>query len=154
VGEARNAYRHPLLRLVQCGTGGKCPSLRCKDFFVTFWNVRLSLCLIFSSTILSISCHSNIMRQARQGRCLNHNQCHTPIMQCKRIRCRMYSGKNKRTRTKFKCQECDIGLCATPCFELSHTKLLFSGPADTKVERQSPQIRKYYPGNCRTDIFQ
>jgi hypothetical protein len=43
------------------------------------------------------------------------------LMQCKRIHYHLCSARNKETRTICKCQECNIGLCATPCFKvLSH----------------------------------
>jgi hypothetical protein len=41
---------------------------------------------------------------------------------------------------KLKRRECDIRLCATPCFEVHHTKLHFWRPTDTKVERQNTQM--------------
>ena len=47
------------------------------------------------------------------------------LMQCKRIRCCVFSAKNKETRTKYKCQECNISVCATPCFKVYHTKPYF-----------------------------
>jgi hypothetical protein len=74
VGEVRNAYRRLWLRLMQCGITGKCPSFCCKDLFMTFFNFRMMLMSIFNSTVQSIPCKSNNMRQARQARCLNHDQ--------------------------------------------------------------------------------
>ena len=35
------------------------------------------------------------------------------------------TAKNKETRMKFKCRECNISLCYTPWFEVYHTKLHF-----------------------------
>jgi len=64
-------------------------------------------------------------------------------MQCKRIQCCVcvvFSAKNKETRMKFKCQECNIGLFATPCFEVHHTELHFWGSADTKMEKWNTQM--------------
>jgi len=43
----------------------------------------------------------------------------------KRIGCHACSAKNKATRMKFKCPECNIGLCALPCGEGYCTKLHF-----------------------------
>ena len=40
----------------------------------------------------------------------------------------------KQTRATFKCPECKLGLCASPCVEVYHTKLHFWGPTDTKLE--------------------
>jgi hypothetical protein len=74
VVEVRNTYRHSLLWLVQYGARGKCPSFCCKDFFVTFFNFKFMLMPIFNSTVQSVPCHSNNMRQARQGRRFNHDQ--------------------------------------------------------------------------------
>jgi hypothetical protein len=54
------------------------------------------------------------------------------LMQCKRIWCHVFSVKNKETTMKFKCQECNIRLCANPYFKVYHTKLHFWGSADTK----------------------
>jgi hypothetical protein len=45
----------------------------------------------------------------------------TGLMQCKRIWCRLCCARNKETRTTYKCQKCNVRLCATPCFTvLSH----------------------------------
>lgn len=65
VEEERNEYRL-FLWFLQYGTRGKCPSLCCKDFFMTAWIVGSCLCLIFSSTVQSILWQSNNMWQARQ----------------------------------------------------------------------------------------
>jgi hypothetical protein len=81
--------------------------------------------MLMSSTVQSIPCDSNNMLQARQGRHLNHDQTVRQIVQCKRICNRVCSAKNKEKRMKFKCRECNIGFCATPCFEVYHTKLHF-----------------------------
>ena len=54
------------------------------------------------------------------------------LMQCKRIWCHVFSVKNKETTMKFKCQECNIRLCANPYFKVYHTKLHFWGSAHTK----------------------
>ena len=62
------------------------------------------------------------------------------LMQCKRIWCHVCSAKNKETRTKFKCWECNIRLCATQCFKVHHTKLHFWGPNDTKMEKRNTQM--------------
>jgi hypothetical protein len=43
----------------------------------------------------------------------------------KRIGCHACSAKSKATRMKFKCPECNIGLCALPCGEGYCTKLHF-----------------------------
>jgi len=63
----------------------------------------------------------------------NHNR-HW-LMQLKRIWHCVCSAKNKETRTKFKCRECNISLCATPCFEVYKSKLHFWGSDDTKIEK-------------------
>ena len=62
------------------------------------------------------------------------------LIQCKRIRCRLRSAINNKTRTKYKCRECNLGLCATPCFKVHHTKLLFWEPTDTKIQKQNTQL--------------
>ena len=31
------------------------------------------------------------------------------------------NGKRIRRETRFQCEECDVGLCAAPCFKLYHT---------------------------------
>jgi hypothetical protein len=43
----------------------------------------------------------------------------------RRIRCCVCFTGNKKTRTKFKCPDCSMGLCPNPCFMLYHTKLHF-----------------------------
>ena len=48
VGEKRNQYRCLVLRLVQYGARGTCPSFCCKDFLVTFLNCRFILMCVFS----------------------------------------------------------------------------------------------------------
>jgi hypothetical protein len=121
-GRGKECIQSSLLWLVQYGTTGKCPSFCCKDLFVTFLNFRFMLMSILNSTVQSVPCHSNNMQQARHCRHLNHEQ---RVMQCKRIRCCVCSNKNKETRTKFKCRECNTGLCATPCIEIHHIKLRF-----------------------------
>jgi len=50
------------------------------------------------------------------------------------------SAKNVDTRMKFGCLECNIRFCATPCFEVYHTKLHILGSADTKMEKQNMQM--------------
>ena len=62
------------------------------------------------------------------------------LMQCKRIRCRVCSAKNKEIITKYKCWDYNIGLCTTPCFEEYHTKLHFWEPIDTKMEKRNMQL--------------
>jgi hypothetical protein len=46
------------------------------------------------------------------------------LLEVKRIGCCAWSTMNKATRMK-KCPECNMGLCATPCLEVYHTKLHF-----------------------------
>ena len=84
VGDVRNACRHSLLQLVQNGTIRKCPSFCCKDFLMTFVNFRFMLMSIFDSTVQSVPCHSNNMRQA--GQTLESRTVSNWFMQCKRIR--------------------------------------------------------------------
>ena len=69
---------------------------------------------------------------------ISHNR--HRLTQCKRIRCHAYSAKNKEKRTKFKCRECNISLCATSCFEVYHTKMHFRGSTGTKMDEQNIQI--------------
>ena len=58
------------------------------------------------------------------------------LMQCKRIRCHLYSARNKETRT-YKCRECNIRLCATPCFKvLSHQNAFLR----TSMEKRNTQL--------------
>ena len=47
------------------------------------------------------------------------------LKQGKRIQSRVCSAKNKETRMKFKCRDCNKELCATPCFKVYHIKLHF-----------------------------
>jgi hypothetical protein len=86
--------------------------------------------------------HSNLT--TRQGRLApsttqlkRHDTSHNRhwLMHCTRIRCCVF--RQKQTRTKFKCWECNIRLCATHCFEVYYTKLHFWGSTDTKVEKQN-----------------
>lgn len=37
--------------------------------------------------------------------------------------CCVCSAKNKETRTNFKCLECNVGFCASPCFKICNIKL-------------------------------
>ena len=60
--------------------------------------------------------------------------------QCTKLRCLVCSAENKETRTKFKCRQCHIGLCGTPCFEVYHTKLHFWGSTNTKMEKRNTQM--------------
>jgi len=62
------------------------------------------------------------------------------LFQCKRIWQHVCSAKNKETK-KYKCRECNIGLCATPCFKVHHTKLHFWEPNDTKMEKWNTQMQ-------------
>ncbi|XP_008181189.1 piggyBac transposable element-derived protein 4-like [Acyrthosiphon pisum] len=39
-----------------------------------------------------------------------------------RRKCIVCTRNNKRKDTMYMCQECDVGLCATPCFAIYHTK--------------------------------
>jgi len=39
-----------------------------------------------------------------------------------RRRCQLCKKNNKRTDTRYMCTECDVGLCAVPCFNIYHTK--------------------------------
>jgi hypothetical protein len=45
-----------------------------------------------------------------------------------------------KTRTKSKCPELNVGLCASPCVKVCHTELCFWGPTDTKLEQWSTQM--------------
>jgi hypothetical protein len=100
---------------------GKCLSFCCKDFLGTFLNFRFMFMSIFNSTVQSVPYESNNMRQARQCRRLNHGQSVRHwLMQCKRIQWHVCSAKNKENRMTFKCQECNIGLCAALFFEVYH----------------------------------
>jgi hypothetical protein len=47
------------------------------------------------------------------------------LMHCKRIRYHLCSAWNKETRTTYKCWECNIGLCATPCFKVLLHQIAF-----------------------------
>lgn len=38
-----------------------------------------------------------------------------------RRRCQLCKKNNKRTDTRYMCIECDVGLCAAPCFKIYHT---------------------------------
>jgi hypothetical protein len=74
VGEERNAYRSLFLRLVQCGTKGKCPCFYCKDFCLTLFKCSFMLMPVLNSTLESVPCQSNKMGQSWQCRRLNHDQ--------------------------------------------------------------------------------
>ncbi|CAI6353341.1 unnamed protein product [Macrosiphum euphorbiae] len=39
-----------------------------------------------------------------------------------RRKCIVCTRNNKRKDTMYMCQECDVGLCVTPCFAIYHTK--------------------------------
>jgi len=43
-------------------------------------------------------------------------------------------------KQRNKCWECNIGLCAMPCFKVYHTKLHFWGSTDTEIEKQNTQM--------------
>ena len=43
------------------------------------------------------------------------------LIQCKRILCHVCCTKNIERRTKYKCLECSIVLCASPHFEVYHS---------------------------------
>jgi hypothetical protein len=47
------------------------------------------------------------------------------LMKCRGVRCRVCALNDNDTRVKFKRRECNIRLCATPYFEVYHTKLNF-----------------------------
>jgi hypothetical protein len=59
-----------------------------------------------------------------------------------RIEYHACSVKNKATK-KFKYLERNVKLCATPCFEVHHTKLHFWWPTDTNLEKGSTQTYIY-----------
>jgi hypothetical protein len=42
-----------------------------------------------------------------------------------RRRCVVCAASKKRTSTKFFCKQCNVSLCAVPCFETYHTKINF-----------------------------
>jgi hypothetical protein len=50
------------------------------------------------------------------------------------------SAKNKDTRIKYKCPECNIRSCATPCFKVHHTKLHLCEPTDTNTDKWHIQL--------------
>ena len=35
------------------------------------------------------------------------------------------NGKRIRRQTRFQCDECNVGLCAVPCFKIYHTYVVF-----------------------------
>lgn len=37
-------------------------------------------------------------------------------------KCFIYSKNSKRKDTRYVCEECNVGLCAVPCFSLNHIK--------------------------------
>jgi hypothetical protein len=89
-------------------------------------NKKSTLKTVCTYPIMQVSRKSTYFYAAMQGRRLNHDQkVSNWLMQCKRIRCPVCSAKHKETRMKFKCRECNIGLCATPCFKVYQTKLHF-----------------------------
>lgn len=53
--------------------------------------------------------------------------------------CHACSTKNKATRMKFQCSECNIGLCASSGIEVYCTKLHLRGPAYTKLGKWSTE---------------
>jgi hypothetical protein len=67
-----------------------------------------------------------------------HNRCW--LMQCKSFQCLLCSAKINETRTKYKLREFNIGLCATPCFEVCPTKLHFWEPTDIEMEKRNTQL--------------
>ena len=85
-------------------------------------------------------------RQGRQvpsmGQLKDFNTRHNRhwLVQRKRIQICVGSTENKETKITFKCWECNIGLCATPCFKVYHTKLHFWRSNDTKMEKWYTQM--------------
>jgi hypothetical protein len=141
LGEERNSYRCSLLWLVQYGTRDKSPLFCCKISSWLFWISGSCLCL--SSTqqfsrlpVLAITCD----KPGSADAWITIREIRHWLMQCKRIWWRVCYAKNKVERTKVKCQECNIGLCATPCFKIYHTKLHFWGANDTKIEKRNTQM--------------
>jgi hypothetical protein len=59
------------------------------------------------------------------------------LMQCKKIWCHKCFAKNKETSTKYKCQECNTRLCATPCVKVYCTELHFWEPAYIKMDKRN-----------------
>lgn len=43
----------------------------------------------------------------------------------KKIWCHVFSSKHQKTRMKFKCPKCNVGLCAIQCLEVHHIILNF-----------------------------
>jgi hypothetical protein len=83
-------------------------------------------------------------RQGREAPSTSHLNRHDTrhnrqwLLRCTRIRWCVCSAENKEKRTKIRCRQCHIGLCATPCFEVYHTKLNFWGSTDNKMENVFP----------------
>jgi len=48
--------------------------------------------------------------------------------------------KSKGTRTNWKCQECNRGLCPAPCSKVYRTKPNFWVPTDTKIEEHNTPL--------------
>ena len=61
------------------------------------------------------------------------------LLEGKRIGCCMCSAINKVPRMKFKCPECNMGLCDTPCLKACYTKLHIWEPTDTNLKKRSTQ---------------
>jgi hypothetical protein len=59
--------------------------------------------------------------------------------------------RQNKERTKFKCWECNTGLCATLCFEVFCTNLHLWESSDTKMEKRNLDVGRYYHW---TGIFQ
>lgn len=53
------------------------------------------------------------------------NSKHWPSKSQNNRRCRVCSANNKRTRTKYYCEKCDVGLCVEDCFTKWHTRVNF-----------------------------
>jgi hypothetical protein len=47
-------------------------------------------------------------------------------------------------RMQYKCPECNMGLCVTPCFKVYHTEQHFSAPSDNELETQSTHTSKFW----------
>ena len=117
---------------------------RCYSSF--FWTLPLSTALLFSLLVVQnyhtviLDCKTKKTSPIHEPTKKTFLETHRHwLMQCKRIRCLVCLTKHK-TITKYKCSECDIGLCATQCFDVYHTKLCFWEPADTKMEKRNTQL--------------
>ena len=75
------------------------------------------------------------------------------LMQCKRIRWRVCSAKNKETRTKVRCRECNIVVCYHMLLDISYKTAFVRSNWHWNWKAEHTNVSKYNCCNYWTDIF-